>query len=120
MYCGMTVSLCMLEVLAHAGKTPEDRVQITIDIPDDVKILTVPATALPKNWSASEAPDETKNLGSAWAKSRETAVLSVPSAVVPSERNVLLNPKHPDFKKITFSKPGPIPFDPRLKRGEKT
>jgi RES domain-containing protein len=40
----------------------------------------------------------------------------VPSAVVPTEANVLLNPNHPDFQRCTVHAAKPIVFDVRLKR----
>lgn len=44
-----------------------------------------------------------------------SAVLIVPSAVMPLERNYVLNVLHPDFRKIAFGQSEPFPFDPRLK-----
>ncbi|MBI2497892.1 MAG: RES domain-containing protein, partial [Opitutae bacterium] len=40
--------------------------------------------------------------------------LRVPSVVVPGEFNYLLNPAHPDFKRVKIGKPEPFSFDPRL------
>ncbi|MEO5924239.1 MAG: RES family NAD+ phosphorylase [Bryobacteraceae bacterium] len=57
----------------------------------------------------------TQGLGSRWAAGKVTAVMSVPSAVIPHERNYLLNPAHPDFAKIKFKRPRPFVFVPRLK-----
>lgn len=51
-----------------------------------------------------------------WAKGLSTAVLSVPSAVIPCERNYLLNPAHPEFGRIWFASPEPFYFDDRLGR----
>jgi RES domain-containing protein len=44
----------------------------------------------------------------------ETAILAVPSAVIPQELNYLLNPLHPQFKQIRVGRPEPFRFDPRL------
>jgi hypothetical protein len=60
--------------------------------------------------------EKTKDLGMSWVKSGTTAVLSVPSVVVPNERNYLLNPAHPDFSKIRFFAPKPFVFDRRLRQ----
>ena len=49
-----------------------------------------------------------------WLESLETAVLGVPSAVIPQETNYLLNPSHPDFVRIRLNKPEPFAFDPRM------
>jgi RES domain-containing protein len=114
-YCGATASLCALEVLAHSAKLPADMIVIGARIPKSVSIRTIEETDLPANWSGPVATKKTKEIGTGWAKSGATAVLSVPSVVVPNERNYLLNPAHPDFSKIRFSAPKPFVFDKRLK-----
>jgi RES domain-containing protein len=53
--------------------------------------------------------------GGAWINDRLSAMTSVPSFIVPSERNYLLDPNHPDFPKILFHPSEPFGFDPRLK-----
>lgn len=114
-YCGATASLCALEVLAHSAKLPADMIVIGAGIPKSVSIRTIEETDLPANWRGPVATRKTKDIGTSWAKSGATAVLSVPSVVVPNERNYLLNPAHPDFSKIRFSTPKPFVFDKRLK-----
>jgi RES domain-containing protein len=104
-----------LEVLAHSAKLPADMIVIGARIPKSVSIRTIEETDLPANWSGPVATRKTKDIGTSWAKSGATAVLSVPSVVVPNERNYLLNPAHPDFSKIRFSAPRPFVFDKRLK-----
>ncbi len=52
--------------------------------------------------------------GSAWLRANRTAVLEVPSAIVPSEKNFLLNPKHPEFHRIRIGRALPFVFDPRM------
>jgi RES domain-containing protein len=50
----------------------------------------------------------------AWLRSAGTAALSVPSAVIRTERNILLNPRHPEAKRILLISDEPFSFDPRL------
>jgi RES domain-containing protein len=47
-------------------------------------------------------------------RASRSAVLAVPSVIVPGEPNLLLNPAHADFKSIAIGKPEPFSFDPRL------
>ncbi|MBZ5728366.1 MAG: DUF2384 domain-containing protein [Acidobacteriia bacterium] len=54
--------------------------------------------------------------GRKWAAAARSAVLSVPSAIVPTERIYVLNPKHPDFERVEFLAAVPFRFDPRLKQ----
>jgi RES domain-containing protein len=53
-------------------------------------------------------------MGDRWVKKQSSAILTVPSIVVPDEYNYLLNPTHPDFAKIEIGKPIIYYFDPRL------
>jgi RES domain-containing protein len=55
-------------------------------------------------------------LGDAWVESGRSAVLEAPSIVVPEESNFLINPEHPDFRRIRFGRPEPLELDPRLVR----
>ena len=71
---------------------------------------------LPAGWDAGVPTDATRDIGTNWAKGLVTLVLSVPSAVIPRERNYILNPLHPDFKRIRLSIPEPFYFDDRLGR----
>jgi RES domain-containing protein len=52
--------------------------------------------------------------GSRWFRAARTAVLEVPSAIVPSEKNYLLNPLHSDFRRIRVGRARPFVFDPRM------
>jgi RES domain-containing protein len=115
LYCGATASLCALEVLAHSARLPTDMIVVQARIPNSLLIQTVEESDLPPNWSSPIASKKTQALGTDWIKSGATAVLSVPSVIVPSERNYLLNPVHPDFARIRFFPPRPFTFDRRLK-----
>jgi RES domain-containing protein len=79
-----------------------------------VKIF--PADTLPRNWKESPAPAESAAIGDAWASAGTSAVLALPSVIVETEMNYLLNPAHSDFKRITLGIPRPYPFDTRLRR----
>jgi len=57
---------------------------------------------------------ETMEVGDRWVERRSSAVLAVPSAITPDDRNFLLNPAHPDFRRIRIAPPIDYEFDPRL------
>ena len=78
----------------------------------DVETLEI--EALPANWRTYPAPEKLRDLGSGWIRSGRTAVLQVPSSVIPHEMNVLLNPAHPDFERIHIREAEPFSFDPRM------
>ena len=73
-----------------------------------------PAKNLPGNWRLHPPPMETREIGDRWVRERRSAVLALPSAVSPADTNFLLNPEHPDFKRIRITSPIDFEFDPRL------
>jgi RES domain-containing protein len=73
-----------------------------------------PIKNLPANWRVSPPPAETIKIGDRWAQERRSAVLALPSAISPADTNFLLNPEHPDFKRIRIHRPIDYDFDPRL------
>lgn len=116
-YTASTLSLAALELLVHADveDMPAGYVAIPVDIPASVRVESVDIPALPKVWRRiAPCPRECQALGDAWVASRRTAVLAVPSVVVPMERNYLLNPAHPDFRKLVIGKPERFGLDERL------
>lgn len=75
------------------------------------------ARALPRNWRAYPGPPILRELGDEWLDGAESAVLRVPSAVIPQEHNFLLNPAHPEaawFRVVSRSR---FVLDPRLLQG---
>lgn len=69
---------------------------------------------LPPDWQAEPPPPATKAIGDLWVREARSAILALPSIIIPGETNYLLHPAHPDFKKITMGKPQRFAFDPRL------
>jgi len=117
-YASATLSLAALERFVHTDPDlePDDLVALAIDVPDDVEVQTVEATALPEHWRAYPAPPELARVGEQWMRERTAAVLAVLSAVIPQERNFVLNPSHPACARIRPLAPQPFSFDPRMWR----
>ena len=117
-YVGATRSLAMLEILVHMRTTQ----QTVPPIPymlfpasfDERLIEELPLLSLPPDWDLEPPTDSTKSIGDAWASAASSPVLSVPSIIVPEERNYILNPSHALFDQIQFGSPVPCKFDPRL------
>lgn len=93
---------------------PDELVAIPAEIPDTVTMETIKIESLPREWRRYPAPEVLKDIGTAWAKRGSSALLAVPSAVIPVERNYLLNPAHGDFKRVRLQKPVPFRFDVRM------
>lgn len=116
-YAAEHVSLAVLEIFVHVEHTGllANYLLFQVDFEDGlVEILEL--SALPRNWRSYPAPLSLRAIGDQWSSESRSAVLSVPSAVVPLERLFLLNPQHADFPRIKVGKPQPFSFDARLVR----
>jgi RES domain-containing protein len=115
-YTADSLALSALEVLVHLGRAAAkiSFVSFEIEIPDAVPIELAPEDRLPKNWREEPPPEEGKTLGTEWASRGFSVALRVPSVIVPSEGNYVLNPAHPDFARLVIAPPSPFSFDPRM------
>ncbi len=115
-YASASLSLAVLEYLVHVDRdlAPSDLVSIAAIIPNSLLVETVEIGQLPKGWQAPSDQESLQQLGSAWVRVRTCAVLRVPSALIPVEFNYLLNPAHPDFRRIVWADPVPFSLDPRF------
>lgn len=114
-YTAESQSLAALEMLVHLD-SPEllqKYVLIGVEI-DDELVTQLDMSRLPRNWRDDPPPAQVRAIGDEWVVSGSSAVLRVPSALVPGENNFLLNPQHPDFAKLRIGKPLSFRFDPRL------
>ena len=110
-YTSTTLSLAALEFLVHLS-TPLDAPDLVyFVIKVDSRLVT--EARLPKNWTKLKLRD-TRALGRAWIETERSPVLRVPSFVVPSEYNYVLNPAHPKFNRIKIGPARPFLLDPRL------
>jgi RES domain-containing protein len=115
-YTSATLSLAALEVFVHM-EIEDARTMLTCiraDVPTSVKIERVEVGHLPLNWRDLPAPQALAEIGDRWFVARESAILAVPSVVIPSENNYLVNPHHPDFAKFEIRAPEVFELDPRL------
>jgi len=117
-YTSETRALTCLETVVHlnAGGLPLNRYLVSVTIPAAVLAAARTETvgSLPVGWDADPYGRASIQFGSAWIRSMASAVLRVPSVIVPEEYNVLINPLHPDSKAITAVKTRKWLYDPRL------
>jgi RES domain-containing protein len=116
-YTAQSQSLAALEVLVHLDSPVllQKYVLIGVDI-DESLVSEVARSGLPRNWQSDPPPAELRAIGDRWFVGGTSAVLRVPSTLVPGESNFLLNPFHPEFRKLHVGKPVSFRFDPRLAR----
>jgi len=113
-YTSATVSLAALETLVHLN--PQMRFKYVV-FPiefDEGLVEKVTVSSLPADWQVEPPPLSTKHLGDPWVKQVRSAVLELPSVIVPGESNYMINISHPDFKTLTIGEPETFSFDPRL------
>lgn len=116
-YGSSTVALAVLEVIVHV-RVSELLSAYSIasaDVPDDL-VEVLPSGQLPANWRQFPPPSEAAAIGDTWIAAARGVALAVPSVIVPSELNYLLNPQHPAFARIVIRDPQPFVFDERLLR----
>lgn len=120
-YASWCLSLAALEVYVNLDpeEQPDDLVWLAADVPvdaewerrQDAKFLAT----LPVHWRM-RASQQARTFGDEWARSRASYGLVVPSVIIEGEWNVLLNPSHPDAKKLKIVEMKPFRFDARMFR----
>ena len=119
-YAAESRSLACLETLVHlaAGGLPFNRYLVEISIPDPVWAAATRETplSLPVGWDAEPASRTSISFGTHWLRTGRSAVLVIPSVIVPEECCVLVNPAHPDSARISAVKLRRWLYDPRLTR----
>ena len=99
-------SLAALEMLVHLDSSELLQKYVLIGVEFDQSLIRpVDPSALPKHWRSDPPPPEARSIGDEWVFAGSSAVLQVPSALVPGENNFLLNPGHKDFARFCFGKP---------------
>lgn len=114
-YASEHQSTAALEIFVHALPllAGEKFKAFQLEWPD--KLTEVyPSTSLPANWRNSPPSLGTMRIGDQWFRERRSAVLALPSAISPADRNFLLNPEHADFRRIRIGPAIDYEFDPRL------
>jgi len=113
-YASTSKSLAALECLVHLNP-PVIFTYVAIYIEfDEALVEMFPVKKAPKSWRLEPPPPSTQQIGNLWVSEARSAVMELPSVIIPSESNFLINPAHPDFKQIIVGKPEPFVFDLRL------
>jgi len=115
-YAAASQSLAMLEMLVQDEPLRARYVVIEARVPKGIAIDRFDVEDLPSDWRDIAARWKLQAIGTEWAIKRNGAVLAVPSSVIPAETNYLLNPLHPDFRRISIGKPRKFETDARLIR----
>ncbi len=114
-YLAESRALAALEILVHAPREALvlDWIVIEVEIPDSM-IERVPSAKLPVNWRMHPSSQTAQTFGSRWLRDYQNLALRLPSAVIPEESSLLLNPLHPAMRDMKPGKPSAFSFDSRL------
>lgn len=113
LYTSQYISLAILEILVRATKntSPDSYTLTSFEIADN-SIYLVQLKKLKKEWKYDLK--YTQGIGEDFLSENQSLCLQVPSAIVPQEHNFLLNPLHPDFKKVKIVGSELLELDKRL------
>jgi RES domain-containing protein len=115
-YAATSPSLALLETMANVdrqGLMESRYVVLRVRVPGEL-VEQLDADALPADWQAWPHAVSTQRVGTRWFEERRSVVLVVPSAVVPHDTNVLLNPQNPEWSRVAVGDPEPFPVDLRI------
>ena len=115
-YLAESAALAMLETLIHfelaPDEAPADFQLLEVQCPDDIGIMTLESSRLTEGWRDDRPL--TQGLGAEWLRSRSSALLRVPSAIVPNSFNYLFNPLHDQAGRVSIRSSHRHPYDARL------
>jgi len=114
LYTSEHISLALLEMLVNTQfkdyAIPLDL--LSIQFPDSLEFAEVSPKKLKEDWVKDF--EYTRFMGDEFLKDKQRLLLKIPSAVIPEEHNFLLNPLHPDFKKVKIVETRSFRTDVRL------
>ena len=115
-YCATSPALAAMEFFVHLDPSvaPDDLVMVQLELPSEARVERLAKESLPRAWRSQDS--STAEIGSAWARAGRSVGLEVPSVVVEGDWNVLLNPLHPEFTRVTMVAQTPWHYDARMFR----
>lgn len=114
-YTSEHLSLAALELFVNVdpGQARQTFHAFSAELPDEL-LEIFPSEQLPAPWAPTDTPTAARAFGSEWARSGRSLALVVPSVIIRRERNIIINPRHPEFPKVHIQGPEPFAFDPRM------
>ncbi len=114
-YASATLSLATLEIVVNTDRefVLPAFVLCRLEFEESL-VKTLDPGLLPESWRDSPPPFSVQSIGDTWVREARSAILRVPSAIIPQESSYLVNPAHEDYPRLYVSEPEPYEFDPRL------
>lgn len=116
LYFSESLSLCVLEILVHMDHQylNADFGYIEVEVPDNLIRPKVKVSALDTIWRNNPPPPYTQQFGTKWLTDQKSLAMQVPSAILPVQSNILINPKHPKIQELKILKKGTLDVDHRI------
>lgn len=116
LYTGESKEIALLEVIVHTPPMMSPDLDIlTIEIPNH-SITELTPTNLPRNWHLFPSPTILSEIGQRWIDDNKYLALKVPSSIVHTANNIILNCRHKDFDKVKIISQKKFSFDSRLRK----
>lgn len=115
-YLGLSPAICCLETFVHQAHRPVIPMKISVlELPEDKTLYLEPLLEeLPEGWASLPADRPSMSFGTAWLNRNEQLGLILPSAVLPLERNIMLNPRHPAMARVKIVEMIDFTYDERM------
>ena len=114
LYTGESKEIALLETVVHTPPMIIPKLDIiTLEIPDG-SVISIEVEDLPENWTIYPAPSILSEIGEDWVEDGQSLALMVPSCIVPSAKNIVLNCRHPLFRDVSILDKRDFKFDSRL------
>lgn len=116
LYTASTEALAYLERFVHVGPELKDspHLMLKIEVPEHGGIVSIERKHLPTSWKAVPVPPAVQAIGGRWASEGTAITMIVPSVISDSDRNILLNAAHPEYRKVRVLRKRPFIYDPRM------
>lgn len=115
-YMGLSPAICCLETFVHTTRYPALPLKLTrFVLPDNVTLYLEPAVSeLPQGWETIPPDRPSMSFGTRWLQEKSHLGLIVPSAILPLERNIVINPKHPSMSEVRVDEVFDFMYDARM------
>lgn len=116
LYVSSSLALATLEVLVNLDDEEilPDFLFASVAFAEDLIVRLEDVAKLPPKWRGFPIPEAVQRIGDDWIESERSAVLEVPTAVIPNGSNYIINPEHPDSKRIQYGRVEDLILDSRL------
>lgn len=116
LYFSSSLALATLEILVNLDDEEilPDFSYASVSFPEELVAGSEDLGKLPLNWREFPIPEAVQKIGDDWVKSKRSAILQVPTAILPKEWNYVVNLDHPDSGLVQYGKVESLILDSRL------